>query len=230
MKKAAHMQPAPAELEERIGYRFRDRSLFVCALTHSSYINEHAGDCYERLEFLGDAVLEMVSSAFLYEHFPDLREGDLTKLRAELVCEPALSAVARDLGLPAYLRLGRGEEAGGGRSKSSILCDITEALIGAIYLDSGRSLEQAERFIMQFILKDPEAVSFLDSKSQLQEKVQKTGGIIAYELIDRQGPAHAPVYTVQVLINGNVSGTGQGKSKKSAEQAAARHALEHYEA
>lgn len=227
MKSARHTwQSAPAELEERIGYRFRDRSLFLCAMTHSSYINEHDGTCYERLEFLGDAVLEMVSSAYLYEHFPNMREGEMTRLRAELVCEAALSAVARDLGLADYLRLGRGEETGGGRGKPSILCDITESLIGAIYLDSGRDVSEAERFIRQFILKAPEELDFPDSKSLLQEQVQKDGGALAYELVDRQGPPHAPVYTVRVLINGTEAGTGQGKSKKNAEQAAARSALE----
>ena len=227
MKSSRHTrQSAPAELEERIGYRFRDRSLFLCAMTHSSYINEHDGTCYERLEFLGDAVLEMISSAFLYEHFPDMREGEMTRLRAELVCEAALSSVAKELGLADYLRLGRGEEAGGGRKKPSILCDITESLIGAIYLDSGRDVSEAERFVKQFILKDPEELNYPDTKSLLQEQVQKEGGSVSYELVDRKGPAHAPVYTVRVLINGTASGTGQGKSKKNAEQAAARSALE----
>ena len=149
------IQPSLDVLEERIGYRFRDRYLLACALTHTSFANEqkiHTYRDYERIEFLGDAVLEMISSEFLYRNFPEKKEGELTKLRASLVCEPALAYCARDLSLGSFIRLGRGEEAGGGREKDSIISDVVEAIIGAIYLDSG-GIEEPRRFILRFILR-----------------------------------------------------------------------------
>ena len=152
-------------LEGRIGYHFKDRYLLECALTHTSFANEQKIQRYkdyERLEFLGDAVLEMVSSAFLYNEYPDKREGELTKIRASLVCEPSLADCARHLGIPQFLRLGKGEEVSGGREKESILCDVVEAVIGAMYLDCGE-VDPPRRFIMQFILSDRDRVVFYDS-------------------------------------------------------------------
>lgn len=212
------------ELEERIGYHFRNRYLLECALTHTSYANEqkiHRYDDYERLEFLGDAVLEMISSAFLYERYPDKNEGQMTKLRASLVCEPALAYCARDLDLEAFIRLGKGEEAGGGRKKASITSDVMEAVIGAMYLDS-QDISEPRRFIMRFILSDLEGkLLFYDAKSILQEECQKTGRTLSYEIVGEDGPSHDRVYTAVALINGQEAARGSGSSKKAAEQRAA---------
>lgn len=215
------------ELEGRIGYRFQDRYLLDCALTHTSFANEQkikAYKDYERLEFLGDAVLEMVSSAFLYKEYPEKREGELTKLRASLVCEPSLADCARHLGIPAYLRLGKGEEAGGGREKDSILCDVVEAVIGAMYLDSGE-IGPPQQFIMRFILSDRNRVFFYDSKSMLQEWAQGFGQTIRYEILDESGPEHIKQYTTGVYLGKKLIGTGTGRSKKLAEQQAAYDAI-----
>ena len=210
-------------LEGRIGYHFKDSYLLECALTHTSFANEqkiHRYKDYERLEFLGDAVLEMVSSAFLYKEYPDKREGELTKIRASLVCEPSLADCARQLGLPGYLRLGKGEEAGGGRDKESILCDVVEAVIGAMYLDCGE-IEPPQRFIMQHILSDRSRVFFYDSKSMLQEWAQGTGRTVRYEVLEESGPEHRKVYKTGVFVGDQLLGTGEGRSKKAAEQQAA---------
>ena len=210
-------------LEGRIGYHFKDSYLLECALTHTSFANEqkiHRYKDYERLEFLGDAVLEMVSSAFLYKEYPDKREGELTKIRASLVCEPSLADCARQLGLPGYLRLGKGEEAGGGRDKESILCDVVEAVIGAMYLDCGE-IEPPRRFIMQHILSDRSRVFFYDSKSMLQEWAQGTGRTLRYEVLEESGPEHRKVYKTGVFVGDQLIGTGEGRSKKAAEQQAA---------
>ena len=210
-------------LEGRIGYHFKDRYLLECALTHTSFANEQKikqYKDYERLEFLGDAVLEMVSSAFLYNEYPEKREGELTKLRASLVCEPSLADCARHLGIPQYLRLGKGEEASGGRDKESILCDVVEAVIGAMYLDCGE-VEPPRRFIMQFILSDRDRVFFYDSKSMLQEWAQGRGETLRYELLDESGPEHLKVYRTGVFVGDTLLGTGEGRSKKAAEQQAA---------
>ena len=210
-------------LEGRIGYHFRDRYLLECALTHTSFANEQKIQRYkdyERLEFLGDAVLEMVSSAFLYNEYPEKREGELTKLRASLVCEPSLADCARHLGIPQYLRLGKGEEASGGRDKESILCDVVEAVIGAMYLDCG-AVEPPRRFLMQFILSDRDRVFFYDSKSMLQEWAQGRGETLRYELLDESGPEHLKVYRTGVFVGDTLLGTGEGRSKKAAEQQAA---------
>lgn len=219
--------PSLKTLEGRIGYHFRDQYLLECALTHTSFANEQKirrYKDYERLEFLGDAVLEMVSSAFLYNKFPQKREGELTKIRAALVCEQALSDCARRLELPRYLRLGRGEEAGGGRGKNSILCDVVEAVIGAIYQDCGE-VEPARSFIMRNILADVDDLSFYDAKSALQERVQMTGGRISYRVLGESGPEHCKVYKTGVYIDDVLAGTGSGRSKKAAEQQAAAAAL-----
>ena len=212
-----------SELEGRIGYHFKDIYLLECALTHTSFANEqkiHRYKDYERLEFLGDAVLEMVSSAFLYNEYPDKREGELTKIRASLVCEPSLADCARHLGLPGLLRLGRGEEASGGREKESILCDVVEAVIGAMYLDSG-NIEPPRRFIMKYILSDRNRTFFYDSKSMLQEWAQGFGGTLRYELLGESGPEHCKTYKTGVFLGDKLLGTGEGRSKKAAEQQAA---------
>lgn len=216
------------KLEKKIGYSFQDKSLLECALTHSSYVNEHKiNRCqdYERLEFLGDAVLEMVSSTVLYKKYPEKKEGELSKLRSTLVCEPALAYCARDIGLEAFIRLGKGEEATGGRQRDSIISDVMEATIGAMYLDSGR-VEEAQDFIMKFILSDLENKRlFYDAKSILQEKIQQQGQTIRYEVLEECGPEHCKVFRVAVLIDDKQVQTGEGRSKKAAEQQAAHRLL-----
>ncbi|MDD5940679.1 MAG: ribonuclease III [Lachnospiraceae bacterium] len=221
-------EPSRDVLEDRIGYHFKNRYLLECALTHTSYANEQKirrYEDYERLEFLGDAVLEMISSAFLYEKYPDKHEGDLTKIRASLVCEPALAYCARDIQLQQYIRLGKGEEGCGGRAKDSITSDVMEALIGAMYLDSGNA-EAPKQFIMRFILSDLEGkLLFYDAKSILQEQCQKNGGTVTYDIINEDGPSHMRTYTAAVLINGEEKERGTGHSKKAAEQEAAYRLL-----
>lgn len=216
------------KLEKKIGYRFKDRSLIEQALTHSSYVNEHKiNRCrdYERLEFLGDAVLEMVSSAVLYKKYPEKKEGELSKLRSTLVCEPALAYCARDIGLENFIRLGKGEEATGGRQRDSIISDVMEATIGAMYLDSGR-VEEAQDFIMKFILSDLENKRlFYDAKSILQEKIQQHGQTIRYEVLEECGPEHCKIFRVAALIDDKQVQTGEGRSKKAAEQQAAHRLL-----
>lgn len=216
------------ELEERIGYRFRDASLLERALRHSSYTNEKRipkEECNERLEFLGDAVLELVSSEFLFREYPKVSEGELTKTRASMVCEPSLAFCARDIELGKYLLLGKGEEATGGRQRESVTSDAMEALIGAIYLDSG--FTNAKEFIHHFILTDLEDKKlFYDSKTILQEIVQANmTGNVSYELIDEQGPDHNKIFEVEARIGGKAWGRGKGSSKKSAEQQAAYEAI-----
>ena len=217
------------ELEQKIGYRFRSRSLLEQALTHSSYANEKKLGklgCNERLEFLGDAVLELVSSEFLYQKFPNVPEGELTKKRASLVCEPSLAFCAREFGLSEYLLLGKGEDMTGGRHRDSIVSDATEALLGAIYLDGG--FASAKEFVLKFILNDIEHKQlFYDSKTILQEIVQESGrhSDVEYMLIKEEGPDHNKSFTVAVMIQGENMGTGTGHTKKAAEQAAAYQAI-----
>jgi ribonuclease-3 len=219
---------AAGMLEEKIGYSFRDPFLLECALTHTSYANEqkiHRFSDYERIEFLGDAVLELVSSEFLYRNCPDRHEGEMTKIRSTLVCETALACCARDIGLEAYIRLGRGEEQSGGRKKDSIVSDVMEAVIGALYLDSGE-LSVPRDFIMKYILADLNGRQlFVDSKSALQEKVQQAGKEVSYELLEESGPGHMRHFRVAVCIDGSTLAEGEGKSKKDAEQNAAYKAL-----
>lgn len=217
-----------ANLEERIGYHFKDSALLRQALTHSSFINEQKirrTEDYERLEFLGDAVLELVSSEFLFHAHRELQEGELTKLRASMVCEPALAFCARDLELGRFMRLGRGEELTGGRERESITSDAMEAVIGALYLDGG--MEPAKKFINQFILSDLENKQlFYDSKSHLQELIQGTlKKEFHYELLEESGPEHNKVFAVEVMMEGKSLGRGLGRTKKAAEQQAAYEAL-----
>ena len=219
------------DLEKKIGYTFRDPRLLETALTHSSYANEkHEGDCesYERLEFLGDSILGFTTAEFLYAHEPALPEGSMTRLRAELVCESSLHKVALALDLGRYMRLGKGEERSGGRERPSILADMVEAIIAAMYLDAG--LEQAKSFIMSRVLKDAEISEehrSQDYKTVLQELVQrKADQHIAYELIGESGPDHNKRFTFRVSVNGVSAGEGTGRTKKEAEQMAAKQALE----
>ena len=215
-------------LEGKIGYTFRDRSLLVLALTHTSFANEaHSGHLgsNERLEFLGDAVLELVSSDFFYREKPKLSEGELTKLRASFVCEPALAYCAEQIPLPPYLLLGRGEEMTGGRLRPSIVSDAMEAVIGAIYLDGG--LTPARAYIDRFILNDIEGKRYVyDAKTILQEEIQKDkDAVLSYELRGEEGPEHLKRFTVAALRDGVPLAEGEGSSKKEAEQRAAYAAL-----
>ncbi|MDR2042926.1 MAG: ribonuclease III [Clostridium sp.] len=215
-------------LEKKIEYRFRDPALLLQAITHSSYTNEqkiNRTKNYERLEFLGDAVLEMVTSAFLFRRHPELPEGELSRLRASLVCEPSLAFCAKELGLGKFLLLGKGEESTGGRRRASITSDVLEALIGAVYLDGG--LTAAQDFIYRFVLSEPEQKQlFSDSKTHLQELLQ---GMFhkdcEYRLVGENGPEHDKTFVAEVLMDGNVIGTGEGRTKKAAQQQAAYQAL-----
>ncbi len=215
------------KLEEKIGYEFKEKELLLQALTHSSFSNEQKiNRCkdYERLEFLGDAVLELLSSQFFFETYPEMSEGEMTRQRSAMVCEPALAFCARDLSLGEYILLGKGEEATGGRKRDSIISDVMEAVIGAVYLDGG--LEEARGFVKKYILSDLENKQlFYDSKTLLQEKMQKMGKEISYELIDESGPDHDKIFTVEVKIDGETVAKGQGRNKKAAQQQAAYQVL-----
>lgn len=216
------------ELEEIIGYKFKNRHYLEQAMTHSSYANEKKLGklgCNERLEFLGDAVLELISSDFLYREFPQVPEGELTKKRASLVCEPSLAYCAREFGLPQFLMLGKGEDMTGGRNRDSIVSDATEALLGAIYLDGG--FANAKEFVLKFILNDLEHKKlFFDSKTILQEMVQAQFDVgLSYRLVGEEGPDHNKMFSVEVYIGEICYGHGNGKTKKAAEQEAAYHAI-----
>ena len=218
-------------LEERLGHSFRNRALLETAVTHSSYANENRASgivCNERLEFLGDSVLGVTVADFLYRHFPDMPEGRMTRLRAELVCEQSLHRVALELHLGDYLRLGKGEEHNGGRERASILSDAVEAVIAAMYLDAG--METAAGFIHHCLLDDVHTIetpSFTDYKTALQELVQRQSGqVLSYELVGEEGPDHAKTFRMQVCLNGEPGGLGTGRTKKEAEQTAAASALE----
>lgn len=212
------------EFEQLIGYRYQDEKLLTLALTHSSYANERhlpKTACNERLEFLGDAVLELTSSDMLFHTHKEMPEGDLTRLRASIVCEPTLAFCARQLNLGKYLLLGKGEDMTGGRERDSVLSDALEAVIGSLYLDGG--IEVARKFVLRYILNDLEHKQlFFDSKTILQEIVQKHFAEgITYELVGESGPDHCKIFTARVLIGARVMESGNGKSKKAAEQSAA---------
>ena len=214
-------------LEAKLGYSFQNRALLENALTHSSYANENhsLGGSNERLEFLGDSVLGMVTADFLYKEHPDLPEGDLTRTRAALVCEESLVEVADLLDLGRYLRLGRGEESGGGRTRPSIRADAVEAVLAAVYLDGG--LGEARKIIQRFILdKESEKSASRDYKTALQELVQRESGqVLSYRLVGESGPDHAKTFSVEVTLNGKSIGRGTGRSKKEAEQMSAKAAI-----
>ncbi len=219
-----------SELEKAIGYRFKNISLLQNALAHSSYANERWHDSLmsnERLEFLGDSILGMTVADHLYRNFPDRPEGELTRMRADMVCEKTLAAVADRIGLGQHLLLGRGEEQGGGRGRASILADAVESVIAACYLDGG--FEPAASFIRTFILCDVpvQKMHNEDFKTELQELIQqKKGQTLTYALVGETGPDHDKEFTVEVSLNGKAVGRGTGRSKKRAEQDAARAAIE----
>ena len=218
------------ELEQAIGYTFSNGKLLENALTHSSYANERWHDSLrsnERLEFLGDSILGMIVADHLYRNFPDRPEGELTRMRADMVCEQSLAVIANRLNLGSYLMLGHGEEQGGGRTRNSILADAVESVIAACYLDGG--YEAALRFVNTYVLSDIPVVRYhnADYKTALQEKVQqKKNQVLSYHLIGEEGPDHDKRFRVEVRLNGRCIGVGEGTSKKRAEQDAARTALE----
>ena len=218
------------DLEAAIGYKFHNITLLQNALTHSSYANEHWHDSLksnERLEFLGDSILGMVVADHLYSNFPNRPEGELTRMRADMVCETSLAKAAETLGLGQHLLLGHGEMQGGGRTRASILADAMESVIAACYLDGGMIAAKAliEKLILPNVPK--EQLHNRDYKTALQEKVQqKKNQVISYRLVSEEGPDHDKHFTVEVLLNGAAVGTGTGSSKKRAEQAAAQNALQ----
>lgn len=216
------------ELQRRIGYTFKDEKLLRHALTHTSYANEkrlgHIGS-NERLEFLGDAVLELTSSEYLFLHYPEMPEGDLSKTRASLVCEPTLAYCAEEFDLGDFLLLGKGEDATGGRKRNSVVSDAFEAVIGAIYLDGG--FASAKEFVLRFVMNDMEHKKlFYDSKTILQEMVQSGDmGELSYALLKEEGPDHNKTFEVSALVGGREIGRGTGRTKKAAEQNAAFRGL-----
>ncbi len=232
MDKRSLLNEKISEFEKEIGYTFKNKDNAVLALTHSSYANENKHEkvqSNERLEFLGDAVLNIVISESIYTRHSELAEGDMTKVRANIVCEATLIKCSENLHIGDYLLLGKGEELTGGRSRISILSDAFEAIIGAIYIDGG--MDKAREFIfrnMHHIIEDAvKGTLFLDFKTQLQEMVQKGNDCrIVYEIIDEKGPDHNKVFVTQVKVNNEVMGSGTGKSKKEAEQNAAKSAIE----
>ena len=212
------------DIQRKIDYRFNNVALLKMAMTHSSYANDHKmkkTNSNERLEFLGDAVLELLSSEYLYDTYPDKPEGELTKLRASLVSENPLSGIAKKLGINDCLMLGKGEEITGGRERASITSDAVEALIGAIYLDGG--MEPARKFVNKFVMTNiDEKLLYNDSKSMLQEIVQKNKlGELSYEIVAEKGPAHDKLYEVVCKLDEKIIGNGTGRTKKAAQQEAA---------
>ena len=218
------------DLEAAIGYTFRNIQLLQNALTHSSYANERWHNSLlsnERLEFLGDSVLGMLVADYLYRTFPDRPEGELTRMRADMVCEHTLATAANRIGLGEHLQLGHGEEQGGGRNRESILADAMESVIAACFLDGG--LEAAQQFVQKFILVEVPVTRLnnMDYKTALQELVQqKKNQVLSYALVGQSGPDHDKQFDVTVSLNGDVVGAGSGRSKKRAEQMAAKAAME----
>lgn len=216
------------QLQNNLGYHFKNPALLARALTHSSYANERHVDIgdNERLEFLGDSVLGFITAEYLFANHRDFPEGELTKLRAYAVCEKSLFSYAEEIGLGNYLKLGKGEERTGGRTRPSVLSDAFEAVIAAIYLDGG--MDEAKKFVLRFVVPYVEAKpTFKDYKTMLQEVVQKNQGeTLEYVLVSETGPDHDKCFTVEVHLNSNVIGRGVGGSKKKAEQNAAKEALE----
>ncbi len=218
------------DLETAIGYQFKNITLLQNALTHSSYANERWHNSLlsnERLEFLGDSVLGMLVAEYLYKTFPNRPEGELTRMRADMVCEQTLAAAANRIGLGGHLLLGHGEEQGGGRNRDSILADAVESVIAACFLDGG--IQAALQFVQKFILVEVPVTKLhnVDYKTQLQELVQqKKNQVLSYAMVGQSGPDHDKKFDVEVSLNGTVVGSGSGSSKKRAEQSAARSAIE----
>ena len=218
-------------LKEKFDISFKNEALLMEAMTHSSYANEHKemkGIYNERIEFLGDAVLELTISDWLFRQFPHFQEGQLTKLRAQIVCEDSLSLLAKECSLNEYLLLGKGETLSGGREKPAILCDVFEAFIGALYLDKG--MDEVQRFLDQVIvpkIKNGRYELITDFKTELQEYLQQNGPVhIRYELVKEEGPSHDKTFTVQLIVDGKKYKTASGKTKKAAEQMAAKLTME----
>lgn len=217
-------------LQKKLNHKFNNIELLKNALTHSSYANEVRASygSNERLEFLGDSILSVIVSEYIYNQYPKMPEGELTRLRASLVCEKSLCAFSRELELGKYLLLGKGEDNNGGRERDSILADVFEAVLAAIYLDAG--MEKAREHVMNFVLREinnKKDDGFKDYKTVLQEIIQQNPEeSVTYILIGEEGPAHDKKFTVEVHLNSNVIGTGKGHSKKQAEQMAAKQALE----
>jgi len=223
-----------SKFQEQIGIVFNNESLLEQAFTHSSYVNEHRTKEYddnERLEFLGDAVLELAISQYLYRKHPDMSEGELTKFRASIVCEASLVRFANDLNFSELIYLGKGEEMTGGRERPALLADVFEAFIGALYLD--RDFQTVIRFLEEFVYPKIKKGAFshaMDYKSQLQEVVQREkNGIIEYEIVEEKGPAHNREFVAHVFIQGDRAGIGLGRTKKEAEQSAAKEALDEFD-
>ena len=218
-------------LKEKFDISFKNEALLMEAMTHSSYANEHKemkGIYNERIEFLGDAVLELTISDWLFRQFPHFQEGQLTKLRAQIVCEDSLSLLAKECSLNKYLLLGKGETLSGGREKPAILCDVFEAFIGALYLDKG--VNEVQRFLNLVIIpkiKNGRYELITDFKTELQEYLQQNGPVhIRYELVKEEGPSHDKIFTVQLIVDGKKYKTASGKTKKAAEQMAAKLTME----
>ena len=220
-----------AILKEKFDISFKNEALLVEAMTHSSYANEHKemkGIYNERIEFLGDAVLELTISDWLFRQFPHFQEGQLTKLRSQIVCENSLSVLAKECSLNKYLLLGKGETLSGGREKPAILCDVFEAFIGALYLDKG--VNEVQRFLNLVVIpkiKNGRYELITDFKTELQEYLQQNGPVhIRYELVKEEGPSHDKTFTVQLIVDGKKYKTASGKTKKAAEQMAAKLTME----
>ncbi|OFT81775.1 ribonuclease III [Granulicatella sp. HMSC30F09] len=218
-------------LKEKFDISFNNEALLMEAMTHSSYANEHKemkGIYNERIEFLGDAVLELTISDWLFRQFPHFQEGQLTKLRAQIVCEDSLSLLAKECSLNEYLLLGKGETLSGGREKPAILCDVFEAFIGALYLDKG--VNEVQRFLNLVVIpkiKNGRYELITDFKTELQEYLQQNGPVhIRYELVKEEGPSHDKIFTVQLIVDGKKYKTASGKTKKAAEQMAAKLTME----
>ena len=218
-------------LKEKFNISFKNEAFLMEAMTHSSYANEHKemkGIYNERIEFLGDAVLELTISDWLFRQFPHFQEGQLTKLRAQIVCEDSLSLLAKECSLNKYLLLGKGETMSGGREKPAILCDVFEAFIGALYLDKG--VNEVQRFLNLVIIpkiKNGRYELITDFKTELQEYLQQNGPVhIRYELVKEEGPSHDKIFTVQLIVDGKKYKTASGKTKKAAEQMAAKLTME----
>ena len=218
-------------LKEKFDISFKNEALLMEAMTHSSYANEHKemkGIYNERIEFLGDAVLELTISDWLFRQFPHFQEGQLTKLRAQIVCEDSLSLLAKECSLNKYLLLGKGETLSGGREKPAILCDVFEAFIGALYLDKG--VNEVQRFLNLVVIpkiKNGRYELITDFKTEVQEYLQQNGPVyIRYELVKEEGPSHDKIFTVQLIVDGKKYKTASGKTKKAAEQMAAKLTME----